>query len=374
MQTLKSILIPAGIGLGILVLLGLAGSSLVLVREAASVHPVLGWATGALLLVAVGLLAIYPAVRVLRLPRALVRPHRTREKAWRSYIRAYARRLAANRRLREEHDDAALLETAEGDALETVVERAIEHLDKQANAVVCRHAAAVFTSTAISQSGRLDAAIVLSAQFRMIQEVAEVYLQRPSPRELGLLYANVGGTAFLAGEMQDSELLAVLGAPVTAAATGVLPGSGPLVTLLVNSLLDGSANAFLTLRIGVLARRYCGVRPTEDRRRLLRSASLEAASLLGSVVGAGAQRVAAATRKLIVGRTVRGTARAARGVVDLGTSLFDKVAGIAGKAGSAAVESTSQSLRFLNDSLRFWESVARKADESVLVEEGAAPD
>ena len=38
-----------------------------------------------------------------------------------------------------------------------------------------RHAAAVFTATAVSQSGRLDSVIVLSAQFRMVKEVAEIF-------------------------------------------------------------------------------------------------------------------------------------------------------------------------------------------------------
>ena len=68
---------------------------------------------------------------------------------------------------------------------------------------------------------------------------------------------------------------AVLGAPVSAGLTGFIPVSGmdPLVSLLMNSLLDGSANALLTLRIGALARRYCAIRLEDDRRKIARSAS-----------------------------------------------------------------------------------------------------
>jgi hypothetical protein len=248
--------------------------------------------------------------------------------------------------------------------LEREVEAAIAHLDKKAKAAIAGHAAAVFTATAVSQSGRLDSVIVLSAQFRMVREVAEIYYQRPGPREMLRLYANVGAAAFVAGEIQDSEILAVLGAPVTAGITGFIPvaGADPLVNLLVSSLLDGSANAFLTLRIGTVARRYCGLRLEEDRRLLARSASLEAAGLLGVVVGQGASRLATLTRKLVVGGAVRGTTKAAKGVAGMGASLFGKIFGLAGKAGAAAVEGTGSGVRFLNESLRFWETVAEKTE------------
>jgi hypothetical protein len=205
--------------------------------------------------------------------------------------------------------------------------------------------------------------IVLSAQFRMIKEVAEVYYQRPGIRDLWRLYANVGASGFVAGEIQDSELLAVLGAPVSAGITSFIPvaGASPLVTLLVNSLLDGSANAFLTLRIGVLARRYAGLRIETDRRLMARSAALESAALLGGVVGQGAGRVAQLTRRLIMDRAARGTTRAAKGIAGAGVSLFEKVMGLAEKAGTAAAETTTEGIRFLQESLRFWDTVATTA-------------
>ncbi|MBK8233596.1 MAG: DUF697 domain-containing protein [Candidatus Eisenbacteria bacterium] len=155
--------------------------------------------------------------------------------------------------LRSARDEASL------DALSSQVTRALDHLDRIANQRIRQHAAAVFVATGVSQSGRLDAGIVLSAQLRLVNEIARLYYQQPTPRELWHVYANVGAAAFVAGEIQDSEILAVLGAPVSAALSGFVPlhGTGPLVSLLVQSLLDGSANALLTLRVGVLARRAC---------------------------------------------------------------------------------------------------------------------
>lgn len=358
MNTLRTVLLPVLIGLGILALVGLAGSSLVLYREAAGVHPALGWLVIALLGIGAYLLLLQPLIHVLKLPGAIVRPKEAHGRAWERYLVRYARRLAKNPRLGEAFPHAETLRTStKPEELQPALAAAISELDKAANSVVARYAATVFTSTAVSQSGRLDTLIVVSAQFRMVKEVAEIYYQRPDPRTLLALYANVGGAAFFAGEIQDSELLAILGAPVTAGISGFIPlaGADPLINLLVNSLLDGSANAFLTLRIGVLARRGCGINVSEDRQVEARSASLEATTMLGSVVAQGANRLATATRKLIVKGAVHTPARAAKG-------LFGKIVGMAERAGNAAYDTTADGLRVLNESLRFWETVAADPD------------
>jgi hypothetical protein len=371
-RSIKAFVLPVLTGFAILTVVGLAGSGLFLYREATAVHPVLGWLVAAALLAALALLVVFPVVRLLGLPRTLVPPRETSGPRWNRFVRRYAARLVQNRNLQDDYpaldELTAALEDSDAVAsgrLEEEVDRALRHLDRKAERIVKRHAALVFTTTAISQSGRLDAALVLSAQLRMVREVAHVYYQRPRLRELWRLYANVGTAGFLAGEIQDSELLAVLGAPVTAGITSFIPvaGASPLVSLLVNSLLDGSANAFLTLRIGVLARRYAGLKIEPDRGLVARSASLESAALLGEVVSRGAGRVALLTRRLILQSAAQGTSRAAKGVVGLGSSLFDKVLSLAGRAGAKAAESTSEGLRFLQESLSFWETVAADGKE-----------
>jgi Domain of unknown function (DUF697) len=366
LRTLKGLAIPVLVGLSILALVGLLGSGLVLYREASAVHPALGWLVVALLLAGLVLLVFMPIVQVIRLPGTIVRPPVAAGPRWERYVRRYARRLTRNKPLREGYAgfkdlQAAVDRGASPDQLEIEVTRALEFLDTRVRDIAARHAAAVFAATAVSQSGRLDTLIVISAQLRMLQEIAIMYYQRPRPRELWNLYLNVGATAFVAGELQDSEVLAVLGAPLTAGLTGLvsLPGSDPLVSLLVASLLDGSANAFLTLRIGALGRRHCGLRLDGDRRLVARSASLEAATLLAGVVGAGAARLAALTRKLLVEAAVQGTQRAARGVAGAGAHLVQKIAQLAEKA----ADSSTAGLRYLQESLTFWETVAETAED-----------
>ncbi len=367
-KTLRGILIPILIGLSILAVVGLLGSGLMLYREAHAVHPLLGVLVLLLLVAGILLLVVVPVSLVLRLPGALRRPDAQQGPAWDKFVRRYAKRLARNPVLRAGYPeipalDAALRGKRNGAAIEGAAAGAVAFLDQRARQVVARHAAAVFTATAVSQSGRLDALIVLSAQLRLVKEIAELYYQRPRPQELWALYANVGASVFVAGEIQDSEILAVLGAPFVAGVGGVVPGAAPLTSLLMTSLLDGSANAFLTLRVGALARRYCGLRLEGGRREVTRSASLEAAGLLTCTVGDGAKRVASLTRRAIAEGAVRGTKVVARGVAGWGTSLFGKLSSLAQQAGAKAVETASSGGRYLEDSLLFWDSVAEATEE-----------
>lgn len=354
MRLLRSILIPAAIGMSLLAALGMLASVAFLYRECAAVHPVLGAAVLVIAGAGVVLLVVYPLVRIARLPRPLRRPESRDGEDWSRYVVRYARRLQKNQALqayaqRERFDEALAAMTTSKDPeisaqarLEAEAESAVGHLDAQARTLICQHAAAVFAATAISQSGRLDTAIVVSAQLRLVREVAELYFQRPHPRELWDIYLNVGSSAFLAGEIQDSEMLAVLSAPISAGLSGLIPirGTEPLVNMLTTSLLDGSANALLTLRVGALARRYCGMSLAVDRRTISRSASLEAAGLLSGVVAAGAHRVSDASRRAMVSGALQGTQNAVRGVAGMGSQVVGGLGRLLGKAGSAAMDAT----------------------------------
>ena len=152
----------------------------------------------------------------------------------------------------------------------------------------------VFLTTAVSQSGRLDGLLVLAAQSRMVWRVAHLYYQRPSLREMLYLYANVAATSFVAGELDDLELHQMI-QPVVAgtvgAVGGAIPGFQVMTSIMVNSLLSGSANAFLTLRVGIIAKDYCGSLVAEPRTQVRRAATAEAARLLSGIVKDSGKRV-----------------------------------------------------------------------------------
>ena len=95
---------------------------------------------------------------------------------------------------------------------------------------------------------------------QMVGRIACIYVQRPSPRELIRLYANVAGTAFRRGRTQSldlGEMVAPLAVSVVPALKGGIPGLSGISALLVKCVSNGAANAFLTLRVGEVARRLC---------------------------------------------------------------------------------------------------------------------
>jgi hypothetical protein len=208
------------------------------------------------------------------------------------------------------------------------VEQALSILGKKSDEIIRQTASTVFISTAISQSGRLDAFLVLSAQSRMIWRIARLYYQRPTLRDLIQLYANVAGTAFLAGEFEDIDISEQV-EPVLSSTLGALavtiPGVQLAASILVNSVLTGTANAFLTLRVGIIAKRYCGSLVLAEKRTLRRTASAEAAKLLGSIVRQGTTKLSKALWKVSKGK-VGGIFSGMREYAkEAGSSLFAKV-------------------------------------------------
>jgi Domain of unknown function (DUF697) len=255
------------------------------VQLAKEIHPVAGTVTlWGLLLAYTGMIAV-PLVIVIRMPKPLEPPTTESGPEFENHLKRLGERLAANPRVK-----LAAIQPVDRQG----IEKAIRVLDDDANTIVKQMATTVFLTTAVSQSGRLDALLVLAAQSRMVWRIAHLYYQRPSLRELTHLYANVAMTSFVAGELDDLELHQMI-QPVVAgtlgAAGGVIPGFQVLTTIMVNSLLSGSANAFLTLRVGIIAKDFCGSLVAKPRTQVRRAAGSEAARLLSGIVKESGARV-----------------------------------------------------------------------------------
>ena len=190
------------------------------------------------------------------------------------------------------------------------IDAALRRLDEAADEIIRRAAARVFLTTAVSQNGSLDALFVLGVQSRLVWDVARVYRQRPSLRDMGWLYANVAATAFVAGEIEDLDLAEQLQPVIQNALGGVagaVPGLQVASSILAASIVSGTANAFLTLRVGIVARRYCGAVTRPEAREVRRTAFTEAAAMLTGIAATGAKRVVGAVARAS-GRTVAKTA------------------------------------------------------------------
>jgi hypothetical protein len=279
-----------------------------LISLADRIHPIAGTVVFWTVCLAAGFFALYCAIAYARLPAALVPPEEDSGPKHDAYLQALRIRLAANPRTR----DLPLVTKEE-------IEKAIGHLSAQADSVVRRTASTVFLSTALMQNGRLDGLIVLFTQIQMVARIAGIYVQRPSPRELVRLYANVAGTAFIASGMESldlGEMVAPLAVSVVPALKGGIPGLSGISALLVKCVSNGAANAFLTLRVGEVARRYCELTSRHSPEAIRRSATAAAVQHLGRIVR---ENGALVVRKI--------WASTGRALIDSGVSKAEDIAG-----------------------------------------------
>ena len=247
-----------------------------LISLADRIHPAAGTIVFWAVCLAAGFFALYCAIAYARLPAALVPPEENSGPKHDAYLQALRIRLVANPRT----GDLPLVAKDE-------IEKAIAHLSVQADSVVRRTASTVFLSTALMQNGRLDGLIVLFTQIQMVARIARIYVQRPSPRELVRLYANVAGTAFIASGLESldlGEMVAPLAVSVVPALKGGIPGLSGISALLVKCVSNGAANAFLTLRVGEVARSYCELTSQTSPELIRKSATAAAVQHLGRIV------------------------------------------------------------------------------------------
>jgi hypothetical protein len=287
-----------------LIIAGLAS----LISLADRIHPVAGTIVFWVVCLAAGFFALYYAIAFTRLPPALGPPEEDSGPKYDAYLQALRIRLAANPRTR----DLPVVTKEE-------IEKAIGHLSTQADLVVRRTASTVFLSTALMQNGRLDGLIVLFTQIQMVGRIARIYVQRPSPRELARLYANVAGTAFVASGMESldlGEMVAPLAVSVVPALKGGIPGLSGISALLVKCVSNGAANAFLTLRVGEVARRYCELTSRCPPELIRKSATAAAVQHLGRIVRENGA--------LVVKKIWASTGRA---LIDSGVSKAEDIAG-----------------------------------------------
>ena len=285
-RTLASLLLPLAIvatfGFAIIVL----NQTFQLVELAGRIHPAFG--TAVLITILVVFLAgiSLPLYVFFRLPKPLIPPQQSAGPEYERYRERLEKRLSSNPLLGKPHPGQPFS-----------IEAALEKLDGIADRRTRDVASQVFLATAISQNGSVDALVVLGAQGKLVLDIATIYYQRPTVRDLAYLYANVAATAFVAGELDDIDVAGQMQPIVTAvlgSSVAAIPGMSAAAGLFVNSVVTGTGNAYLTLRVGIVARQYCAHRKDGDRKGIRRSAAVQALPLLGTIVRDGAASVASA--------------------------------------------------------------------------------
>jgi hypothetical protein len=253
---------------------------------AAAFHPVAGQIVLFGLILAFVILAVTPVVMFIRLPPPLRPPASETDPSFPAHLQALRGRLKGNPVLK-------------GMPLRTRadIEGALLRLDVEADEAIRRSASTVFMTTAISQHGSLDTLIVAASHTKLIWQLGRIYYQRPALRDFLWLYSNVAATAFVAGEIDDldvSEHILPLVSNVAGGIIGSIPGLQTAATIFANSVFSGSVNAFLTLRVGFIAKRYCHALVLPDKRWIRRSAFAESLKFLGDIVNDGARKLSKA--------------------------------------------------------------------------------
>lgn len=153
-------------------------------------------------------------------------------------------------------------------------------MKKKMNQVIMKHAKTVLISTAISQNGRLDLFTVIVVNVRMIKELVQMCGFRPSYKNLAKLTVNVFTTALIAEGLENINLNDIL--PTS---TVNMLGEIPLIKPVMTSVIQGITNGLLTIRIGVVTRKYLFADNKElSKKAIQKGAFIESLKMIPIVV------------------------------------------------------------------------------------------
>lgn len=224
-----------------------------LVAWAWGVHPVVGWAVAGALLAAVWFLLVSPLVRLLGWRPAAARPDAEASlEEWRGYGERIRRHPALSGTDEARKAARVLPMAADAGEARDAVSPLCAKLDAAGRKAVERAAVKSFTLTAVSQRAAWDALAVLAVQAGMLSDIAGVYRERPALSDLAGLGRRVVVASGIAGGLD------ALG---DHAAQAILRSWTSVMKVVTASVAQGLLNAFITLRLGEVARQAAAGQP-----------------------------------------------------------------------------------------------------------------
>ena len=152
-------------------------------------------------------------------------------------------------------------------------------IKKDINRIIARNAKTVLISTAICQNGKLDMITVLTMNIKMIKEIVLKCGFRPGYVKLGKLSLNVITTALVAESLEGLDFNDLF--PQT---TANFFSEVPLIKPIASSFLNGISNALLTIRIGIITRKYLFSDGKLTKQQIRISAIKESLQMLPSII------------------------------------------------------------------------------------------
>ena len=261
---MKKTLVTLGASLALVVVILLAGNVIVIGDKLAAASPVLVWVFYGLLLAALCWLVVIPTCRILfakPFPKLSVDDSTQDSPELRAELKSFARSLADN--LGDLPADEAAARRGELLAqldrfydlaeLRGIIQGELDRRFAKAQEHIHQWAKTVFLVTTVSQVGRIDAITSLVINCRMIADVIRCSGYRPTWGQLGRQYARILATSLFSYYLSDT-LDKVEVDPEILHLKAL--SNMPLVGTVTKSLVDGTANTLLSLRIGHVTLAY----------------------------------------------------------------------------------------------------------------------
>ncbi len=120
-----------------------------------------------------------------------------------------------------------------------------------ANSLIWKSAGRAFLTTSVSQNDKIDALSVLLVNLSLVKQIVGAYGYRPSYARLFRIYVAVLRNSLIAYGMQNVNWFNVFGKFFAGVARKL-----PFVDTLVDSAVQGTVSAFLTVLIGYKTKKY----------------------------------------------------------------------------------------------------------------------
>lgn len=252
-------------------------------KNLSGINVFLGAAAAIFTLILLILVIAIPIYGIMKYPRMYVAPEDLTGSEYEEYKKHVIARLRRNKILRSMNYEYP------GESDEEIIANAHAQLKLVALERIKSDANAVFLTTAISQNGVLDGLSVMFTLGTMIYRIVEIYENRPDLSRLIHIYSQIASVVLVAGSIEDMDLIEEQLEPVLTSLLGssiisAIPGAVGVTTLIMNSMVEGSVNALLTLRVGIVADRYLSSPGNLDKAALRKGAFYEATGHLGSII------------------------------------------------------------------------------------------
>ena len=210
------------------------------------IHPIVGYATLAVIVTFAVYTIILPVIQILRMPR-----NRS------PVMDAKAIPELAEKRVRQFKNNPYLKECGiDVDSLpqgEEGYDQIIQTLKPEADAIRKRYVTQLFYSSSIAQNGFLDAILILSSSVNCVKDLFLLFHGRVSNRDLWIIAKKVYVSMAIGGsegvEYATEEIFSKL------TSGGVK--SIPFASKILGSIADGFINAVLLNRIAIITQNYC---------------------------------------------------------------------------------------------------------------------